>query len=65
MRTYKISVRKMEDPISGKTIFEDFVEQIEGNQEAVAVQNLYLPDQIVSMAYANIKKCGLYQDNCR
>ena len=56
---------KMKEPISGKTLFEDFVEQIEWNQEAVAVQNPYSPVQIVSMAYANIEKCGLYQENCR
>ena len=40
------------------------VEQIEWNQEAVAVQNPYSPDQIISMAYANIDKFGLYQDDC-
>ena len=57
--------RKIKEPISGKTLFEDFVKQIEWNQEAVAVQNPYSPAQIVSMAYANIDKCGLYQDDCR
>ena len=29
------------------------------------MQNLYSPAQIVSMAYANIDKCGLYQDDFR
>ena len=29
------------------------------------MQNPYSPDQIVSMAYANIDKCDLYQDDCR
>ena len=29
------------------------------------MQNPYSPAQIVSMAYANIDKCGLYQDDCR
>ena len=29
------------------------------------MQNPYSPAQIVSIAYANIDKCGLYQDNCR
>ena len=57
--------RKIKEPISGETLFEEFVEQIEWNQEDVAVQNMYYPDQIVSMAYANIDKCSLYQDNCR
>ena len=32
---------KIKEPISGKTLFEDFLEQIEWNQEAVAVQNPY------------------------
>ena len=55
----------MKEPISGETLFEEFVEQIEYNQEAVAVQNSYSPAQIVPMAYENIEKCGLYQDDCR
>ena len=55
---------KMKEPISGKTLFKKFVKQIEWNQKAVAVQNPYSLAQIVSMAYANIDKCGLYQDNC-
>ena len=29
------------------------------------MQNPYSPAQIVSIAYANIDKCGLYQDKCR
>ena len=57
--------RKMKDPISVETLFEEFVEKIEWNQESVAVQNPYSPDQIISMAYANIEKCGLNQDDCR
>ena len=55
----------MKEPNSGETLFKEFFEKIEWNQEAVAVQNLYSPDQLFSMAYANIDKCGLYQDNCR
>ena len=51
--------------ISGKTLFVEFVEQIEWNQEAVAVHNPYFLAQIFSMAYSNIGKCGLYQDDCR
>ena len=30
---------KIKEPISGETISKDFVEQIEGNQEALSVQN--------------------------
>ena len=33
--------RKIKEPISGKNLYEEFVEQIEWNQEAVAVQNPY------------------------
>ena len=57
--------RKMKEPISGETIFEESVEKNEWNQEVFAVQNPYTPAQILSMAYANIEKCGLYQDDCR
>ena len=55
----------MKEPISRETLLEYLFEKIEWNQEAVAVQNQYSPAQIVSMAYANIEKCGLYQDNFR
>ena len=55
----------MKEPISGETIFEEFIKHIEWNQEAVAVHNPYTPAQIVYMAFANINKCGLYQDGCR
>ena len=54
---------KMKEPISSENIFEEFVEKIDWNQEALAVQNMYTPTQIVSMVYANIEKCGLHQDN--
>ena len=50
--------RKIKEPMSGETLFEEFVKKIEWNQEAVAVQNPYSPAQIVSMAYANIKIAG-------
>ena len=50
--------RKMEETISGETIFEEFIEKIEWNQEAFVVKNPYTPAQIVSMVYANIKNAG-------
>ena len=56
--------RKIKEPISGETLFEEFVEKIDCNQEAVSVQNPYSPARIVSMAYANIDKRGPYQDDC-
>ena len=57
--------RKIKYPISGETLFEELVDQIEWNQEAEAAQNLYSMAQIVSMAYSSIGKCRLYQDDCR
>ena len=57
--------RRMKEPISGKTIFEELIEKIGWNQEAVAVQNPYAPPHIASMAFANIEKFGLYQDDCQ
>ena len=57
--------QRMKQPILRETIFEELIEKIEWNQEAVAVQNLYMLAHTVSMAFSNIKKCGLYQDNCR
>ena len=33
--------RKMKDPITGETLFEEFVDKIQWNQEAVAEQNPY------------------------
>ena len=35
--------RNIKELISGETLFEEFVEQIKWNQEAVAVQNPYSP----------------------
>ena len=55
----------MEETISGETLFEEFVEQIVWNQEAVAVQNQYTPAHIVSMTYTTIEKCRLYQYYCQ
>ena len=55
----------MKEPISGETLFEEPIKQIEWNQEAVAVQNPYTPAHIFSLAYTNIKKCKQYQDDCQ
>ena len=55
--------RKIKELIPGETLFEEFIEKIEWNQEAVAIQNPYYLAQIISMAYSNIDKCGLYQDD--
>ena len=57
--------RKMKEPISDEILFEEFAEKMEWNQEAVAVKNLYSQAHIVSMAYANIEKCGQSKDDFR
>jgi len=51
--------------INRVTFLEEFVEKIVWNQEAVAVQNPYTPGQILLMAVDNIKKLGLYSEDCR
>ena len=43
--------QNMKEPISGESLFEEFVKQIEWNQKELAVKNPYSPNQIVSMAY--------------
>ena len=50
--------RKMKEPISGETLFEEFVKKIEWNQEAVAVQNPYSPAQIFLWRTQTSKNAG-------
>ena len=47
--------RKITEPISIGTLFEEFFEQIEWNQEAVAVQNPYSPAQIFQWPMPTLK----------
>ena len=48
----------MKEPISGDTIFKEFIEKNEWNKEEVAVQNPYMLAQIVSFAFTNIENAG-------
>ena len=57
--------KKLKADISGETIFEDLVDQIEENVEAVARQNPYTPAQIVSIAFTIVDRSGFYADDCR
>ena len=57
--------RKTKEPVSVETVFEEFIEKVEWYQEAAAVKNQGTPAQIVYMAYVNIEKSGLYQDDCQ
>ena len=50
--------QKMKEQISGETIFEEFIEKIEWNKEAVAVQNLYTPAQISLWRTQTSKNAG-------
>ena len=62
-RIYKKLTGRSKNPfmakLCSKILFKNWVES-----RAVAVHNPYSPAHIVSMAYANIDKCGLYQDDC-
>ena len=55
----------MKADISGDTIFEDLVDQIEDNVDAVALQNPYTSAQIVSIAFTIVDRSGFYADDCR
>ena len=57
--------KKMKEQITGETLFEEFIEQIEWNQEAVSVQNPYTAAQIISIAFTNVNQSNIYPDDCR
>ena len=48
----------MKEPISGETLFEEFVNQIEWNQEAWAIQNMYSRAQIFPWCTQTPKNAG-------
>ena len=50
----------MKSQISGDTEFEDFVQQIEDGQEAVALQNTYTDIQILTISENLIESTGFY-----
>ena len=53
---------KMKKAIWAKTLFEDFVEQIETAVDAVATKVPYTRHQIVSIAFTIVKNSGIYYD---
>ena len=57
--------KRMKSPISGETEFEAFVQQIENEQEAVALQNPYTDTQILTIAENLIESNGFYTMDCR
>ena len=50
----------MKQPILAKTLFEEFVEQIETAVNAVATQVPYTRQQIVSIAFTMAENAGIY-----
>ena len=57
--------KKLREPISGETHFEELLMQIEDAQEVVAIQNPYTPAQIISIAFTLIQQTGYYDQGCR
>ena len=49
----------MKQPITAKTLFEDFVEQIETAVDAVAIQVPYTRQKIVSIAFTMVDNAGI------
>ena len=51
--------------ISAETLFEEFVEQIETEVDAVETQVPYTRQQIVSIAFTMVKNSGIYYDGVK
>ena len=50
----------MKKDINGETDFEDLVLQIEDALENVASQNPYIDQQVVSISFTIVERCGFY-----
>ena len=55
----------MKQPITAKTLFEEFVEQIETAVNVVATQVPYTRQQIVSIAFTMVENAGIYYDGVK
>ena len=55
----------MKQPITAKTLFEEFVEQIKTAVNAVATQVPYTRQQIVSIAFTMMENAGIYYDGVK
>ena len=51
---------RMKQPITAKTLFEEFAEQIETAVDAVTTQVPYTRQQIVSIAFTMVKNARIY-----
>ena len=56
---------RMKQPITAKTFFEEFVEQIETAVDAVATQVPYTRQQIVGIAFTMVENAGIYYDGVK
>ena len=57
--------KSLKTAISADTCFEDFIDQIEDNTDAISSQNPYSPAQIVSIAYTIVNTTGFYLLHCK
>ena len=55
----------MKKTIAAKTLFEEFVEQIETAVDVVATQVPYTRQQIVSIAFTMVENAGIYYDGVK
>ena len=55
----------MNQPITDETLFEEFVEQIETEVDAVATQVQYTIQQIVSIAFTTVENARIYYDGIK
>ena len=55
----------MKKDINGETDFEDLVLQIKDAVDNVTAQNPYTDQQVVSIAFTIVERCGFYPEDCR
>ena len=56
---------RMKQPITAKTLFEEFAEQIETAVDAVTTQVPYTRQQIVSIAFTMVENAGIYYNGVK
>ena len=55
----------MKQDINVEMDFEDLILQIEDAVENVGSQNPYTDQQLVSIAFIIVERCGFYHEDCR
>ena len=56
--------QKLKSEISGETLYEELLVQIEDFLKAVAIQNPYAPGQIIFIAMSLVEATGYYNEGC-